>query len=266
MKKDLFSTESSGNAVIYIRFSTGYQRDGYSSEMQESGCMEFCKRKNYNIKGILKDEGISGTSLKGRKGLKGAIASLEKGDTLVCYSISRLGRNVNELFQIVEKVKQKKANLGFHNENIDTNDPRDMVFFTIFAAFAQMESVMASERVKAGMDKIKEKFGTYGNSSKYGYKFVIERDESEFEGRKGKIKNIEMIPIKEEQEVIAMIREWFINGYYTDKAGHKRKHTYNSIASKLTEEGIKSPGGKDKWNSVTVKNILDDSSDEVDEE
>jgi site-specific DNA recombinase len=32
--------------------------------------------------------------------------------------------------------------------------------------------------------------------------------------------------------------------------------TYHGIASKLTADGIKTPGGKDKWSISTVKSIL----------
>ena len=50
---------------------------------------------------------------------------------------------------------------------------------------------------------------------------------------------------QEEAKVIRLIYGEFLSGL-----------SFNAIAQKLTAQGIKTPGGKDKWSQGTVKSIL----------
>ena len=60
---------------------------------------------------------------------------------------------------------------------------------------------------------------------------------------KGEVGNL--VVNKEEAEVIKLIFGEFLKGL-----------SYRAIADKLTEMGVKTPAGKDKWNQSTVKSIL----------
>jgi len=57
--------------------------------------------------------------------------------------------------------------------------------------------------------------------------------------------NGELVVNPEEAVTIKLIYKLFLQGT-----------TYNGIAKRLTEEGYKTPAGKDKWNTSTVKSIL----------
>jgi len=76
-------------------------------------------------------------------------------------SISRLGRNVDDLRQIVQEFKDKDVTVHFIKEGFNTGNNNNMFKFmlTILGAVAEMERELAVERIKEGMAKAK-RYGT----------------------------------------------------------------------------------------------------------
>lgn len=90
-----------------------------------------------------------------RQGLDSCLKALRKGDTLVVWKLDRLGRNLKHLVNTVHNLSSK--GIGFNvltgqGANIDTSTPQGKLVFGIFAALAEFERDLISERTKAGLD------------------------------------------------------------------------------------------------------------------
>ena len=104
-----------------------------------------------------------------RPGLLSCLKSLREGDTLIVWKLDRLGRNLRHLVNIVDDL-QKKA-IGFkvltgQGANIDTTTPNGKLVFGIFAALAEFERELISERTRAGLKAARARGRKGGRPSK----------------------------------------------------------------------------------------------------
>jgi len=85
----------------------------------------------------------------------------QKGDNIYVESISRLGRNVDDLRLIVQECKDKEITVHFIKEGFNTGNSNNMFKFmlTILGAVAEMERELTVERIREGMAKAK-RYGT----------------------------------------------------------------------------------------------------------
>lgn len=83
----------------------------------------------------------------------------QSGDNIYCESISRLGRNVDDLRALCEFFKNKGVVIYFIKEGFNTNGDMYKFLLTILGAVAEMEREITVQRVKEGMEKAK-KYGT----------------------------------------------------------------------------------------------------------
>lgn len=201
------------------------QVDYYTSFIQANPDWEFVK--------VYTDEGISGLNTKNRDGFNTMIADALAGDIdlIVTKSVSRFARNTVDSLTTVRKLKDRGVEVFFQKENIYTLDSKGELLITIMSSLAQEESRSISENVTWGQRK---RFADGKVSMPYkrflGY-------------RKGPDGQPEID--QEEAETIRSIYRWFMEG-----------QTYCSIATRLTESGTPTPGGKQKWQPNTVKSIL----------
>ena len=89
-----------------------------------------------------------------RPGLDALKKALREGDTLVVWKLDRLGRDLRDLVNTVHDLTQR--GIGFkvltgHGAAIDTTMPSGKLIFGIFAALAEFERELISERTKAGL-------------------------------------------------------------------------------------------------------------------
>jgi len=89
-----------------------------------------------------------------RPGLDAALKALRKGDALVVWKLDRLGRNLRHLVNTIHELTQR--GIGFkvltgQGASIDTTKPAGKLVFGIFAALAEFERELISERTKAGL-------------------------------------------------------------------------------------------------------------------
>jgi len=85
----------------------------------------------------------------------------QEGDNIYVESISRLGRNVDDLRQIVQEFKDKGVTIHFIKEGFNTGNSNNMFKFmlTILGAVAEMERELTVERVREGIKKA-QRYGT----------------------------------------------------------------------------------------------------------
>ena len=89
-----------------------------------------------------------------RPGLDAALKALRQGDILVVWKLDRLGRDLKHLVDTIHDLNERKVGfkvLTGHGASIDTTTASGKLIFGIFAALAEFERELISERTKAGL-------------------------------------------------------------------------------------------------------------------
>ena len=136
----------------YIRVSTEEQ----NLENQKKAISE-----KYKIRKWI-EEKRSGTVDFHKRNLGKLIEQLNEGDTLVVTEISRLGRSLNMIFDIIKELQNKKVRVIAIKNNFDLNpqkknDITAQVLMFAFGLSAQIERDLISERTKQGLIVAKSK-------------------------------------------------------------------------------------------------------------
>lgn len=101
---------------------------------------------------IVTDDGTSGTvPARDRAGFSGLAEMLRPGDTVVVYSLSRLGRSTLDVLTTVQWLDRQGVHLRSLTEALDTATPMGRAMLTIMAAIAQLERDMCAERTRDGI-------------------------------------------------------------------------------------------------------------------
>ncbi|MDD6735219.1 MAG: recombinase family protein [Clostridiales bacterium] len=96
-------------------------------------------------------EKISGTK-KNRPELDKMLSVLKSGDTVVVESLSRLGRSVKNLSELMERFNADDIRLVSLKETIDTKSSTGKLLFTILSSLAQFERDVLAERTREGLN------------------------------------------------------------------------------------------------------------------
>jgi len=89
-----------------------------------------------------------------RPGMAAMLKALRRGDTLVVWKLDRLGRDLRHLVNTIHDLQERSVAfrvLTGHGASIDTTKPAGKLVFGIFAALAEFERDLISERTKAGL-------------------------------------------------------------------------------------------------------------------
>lgn len=220
--------------AAYARVSTDLEEQVTSYKAQVDYYTKYIKeREDWNFVRVYTDEGISGTSTKKREGFQQMISDALDGkiNLIITKSVSRFARNTVDSLSTIRLLKEHDVEVYFQKENIFTFDSKGELMLSILSSLAQEESRSISENVTWGQRKrFADGKVTMPYSSFLGY-------------RKGADGLPEIVP--EEAKIVRYIYRRFIAGL-----------TPYKIASELTEQGIPTPAGKEKWAGSTIKSIL----------
>jgi len=220
--------------AAYARVSTDHEDQQTSYEAQVDHYTKYIQsRDDWEFVKVYADEGISGTSTKHRTGFNEMIQDALDGkiDLILTKSVSRFSRNTVDCLNNIRKLKDIGVEVYFEKENIHTLDSKGELLLTIMGSLAQEESRSISLNCTWGQRKrFKDGKATVPFVRFLGY---------------DKGPNGEFVVNEEQAEVVRFIYREFIGGASCPR-----------IAKMLMERGIKSPGGKDKWNASTVRSIL----------
>ncbi|MRS03841.1 recombinase family protein [bacterium] len=90
-----------------------------------------------------------------RPQLQELLTYARRGDTVYVHSLDRLGRNLDDLRNLVNQMTAKGITVTFCKENLtfadDKKNPLQELMFNIMAAFAQFERELVRERQKEGV-------------------------------------------------------------------------------------------------------------------
>ena len=89
-----------------------------------------------------------------RPGLAACLKALREGDTLIVWKLDRLGRDLRHLINTVHDLTARSVGLKVltgHGAAVDTTTAAGKLVFGIFAALAEFERELISERTVAGL-------------------------------------------------------------------------------------------------------------------
>ena len=139
--------------IGYARVSTEDQNlDLQIDALNEANCDHIYKEK------------MSG-KIKERPALEEALSFMRKGDTLVVWKLDRLGRSLRHLIEVINKLMDEGMYFMSLQEKIDTTSTSGKLIFHIFAALAEFEREIISERTKAGLKAARAR-GRFGGRPK----------------------------------------------------------------------------------------------------
>ena len=166
-------TKTRLKVAAYARVSTLKEEQAESWSSQVEYYTQFIqKNPDWDFAGVYADNGISGTESKNRPELQRMIEDCHKGliDTVYVKSISRLGRNLSEVLEIVNDLREYGTGIIMEREGIDTLDPQSEIVFNIMAAIAQEESRSISGNTKwSYINLARQGIRHLGNNRVYGY-------------------------------------------------------------------------------------------------
>ncbi len=213
--------------IAYLRVSTLSQAEsGAGLDAQNDACL----RAAGELAGVYRDEGVSGkTGLDKRPALLEAIATLDKGDTLIVAKRDRLGRDPLAVAMIEAAVARKGARIvSAAGEGTDSDSPTDILMRRMVDAFAEYERLVIGARTRAALQAKKQR-GERTGSIPYGKRLSDN--------------GVDLINDESEQEILSVIFDLNAKGL-----------SLRNIASRLTAKGYQSRGKA--WHPQTVSNIL----------
>ena len=141
------------NEVTFLRvIRRNFVKFGYArvSTQAQDLQLQLDALDKYGVERIYTEK-ISGT-IHERPELERMLDSLREGDTVVVYSLSRLGRSLKQLIQITERFDESGVNLVSLTDQIDTSSSVGRFLFHLMASLAQFERDLISDRTKAGLE------------------------------------------------------------------------------------------------------------------
>lgn len=171
--------------------------------------MEFCYKRvstadqnlDRQLQGINCDreyvEKVSAKDLN-RPQLQALLQNIRSGDTVHVHELSRLGRSVRDLLEIVEQIVNAGGTIKFHKEGLEFKGGKDSPFqsllLNLLSSIAQFERDLLLERQREGIAVAKKKGKYRGKQSKFTDKDIA-RIKSEFEQASNKNKLAERLGI-----------------------------------------------------------------------
>ena len=138
--------------IAYIRVSTNKQE----LDSQKLEIMEYCHKNNIILDEILEVK-ISSTKSQEKRKIKDLKQKLKAGDLLIATELSRLGRSMLEIINLVLEFNANNINFLFlrQRELSNFNNPSSKLILSIYAYLAENERDLISQRTKAGLEDAK---------------------------------------------------------------------------------------------------------------
>ena len=148
--------------IGYARVSTDdqnlhLQRDA----LEKAGCQ------------VIYEDKASGKNTE-RPELEACLKALRSGDTLVVWRLDRLGRSLGDLVKLVTTLEEQKIGFESLQEKIETTSASGKLVFHVFAALAEFERNLISERTRAGLKAARARGRLGGRKPKLKQKDIRE--------------------------------------------------------------------------------------------
>ncbi len=135
----------------YIRVSS----DKQTVENQRFEINNFCKRENLVIDGWI-EETISGTKAYNKRELGKLLDKVKKEDLIICAELSRLGRNLFMIMEILNICMTKECRVWTIKDNYRLGDDiQSKILAFAFGLSAEIERNLISQRTKEALARKK---------------------------------------------------------------------------------------------------------------
>jgi len=181
----LYITEYEGiytmnKTTAYLRVST----DGQDLNNQKLEILDYAQKHSYTIDNWIEVKVSSRKSTKERL-VDHLINQLESGDCLIVSELSRLGRSVGQIINIIDQMITKRIKVVIIKEAMvinGTNDIATKTMITMFSLFAEVERDLISIRTKTGLMRAKAEGKLIGRPKGRG--------KSKLDGKEDEIKEL----------------------------------------------------------------------------
>ncbi len=135
----------------YIRVST----DKQTVENQRFEINNFCRKESIEVDGWI-EETISGTKNYDKRKLGGLLNHVQKGDLIICAELSRLGRNLFMIMEILSICMKKDCKVWTIKDNYRLGDDiQSKVLAFAFGLSAEIERNLISQRTKEALARLR---------------------------------------------------------------------------------------------------------------
>ena len=141
----------------YIRVSS----DKQTVENQRFEIERFCKVNNLHIDGWI-EETISGTKAYNKRQLGVLLKKVEKEDVIICSELSRLGRSLFMIMEILSICMKKECRVWTIKDNYRLGDDiQSKVLAFAFGLSAEIERNLISQRTKEALARKRAEGGKW---------------------------------------------------------------------------------------------------------
>ncbi len=132
----------------YLRVSS----DEQDVNSQKQGVEQFCKEHGWDIDKYITDEGVSGGKDPDKRNLGPLLKLVGKGDKIVCSEISRLGRDLYMVMDILHFCMEQECIIYTVKDRFVLGDDiSSKVLAFAFGLSAEIERQMIRQRTKEGL-------------------------------------------------------------------------------------------------------------------
>jgi DNA invertase Pin-like site-specific DNA recombinase len=152
--------------VIYSRVST----TGQDFTRQTEELRDYSEKMNFEVVGVYEEKVSGAKKNEDRPKLMEMIQFIKenKVDKVMCWEMSRLGRNTIEVLQTINLLNENKIALYIKNHNIETLNekgevnPMSQFMIQILTSVSEMERTTIRQRIKSGYDQFRSRGGKVG--------------------------------------------------------------------------------------------------------
>jgi len=139
----------------YLRVSS----DEQDVNSQKQGVVKFAEEHNMIIDKFITDEGVSGGKDPDKRNLGPLLKLINEGDVIICSEISRLGRDLYMVMDILHFCMERKAIIyTVKDKFVLGDDIQSKVLAFAFGLSAEIERQMIRQRTKEGL-RLRVKMG-----------------------------------------------------------------------------------------------------------
>ncbi|MBQ2623202.1 recombinase family protein [Candidatus Saccharibacteria bacterium] len=220
---------SKKRVAVYSRVSRESEEKHHSIEMQMEHLEHYIEsHPGWVFVDHYVDEGVTGTKLS-RPAFNRMMEDCRSGkiDIILTKTVSRFGRNMAAVLDVIKELRELDVTVIFDNENLNTANPDTNFRLQFQGIQAEIESKQNSENQKWAI-RNRFKAGIPTSNRTYGYQVV----------------SSQYIVIPEEAKVVKQIYEMYLSGM-----------GLMAIAKKLNQDNITTINGV-KWRPSTLKGVL----------
>ncbi len=219
---------------IYCRVSSPTSAQLHSLAAQASHLLQYALHHRTWVVEDIYIEVASGSSAAKRPEFMRMLSDISSGKItqVVTKSVSRFGRNTEEILVSFRAITSLGAHIFFEEQDLSSRFPDCELYLSLYGGIAQEENHQLSENIKWGIKKrAQDGTSTIYNRPCYGYRV---NEAGEFE----------IVP--DEASIVREIFSMYLRGLSILK-----------IKQQLEGRGVPSPTGKPAWSKHTIDTILD---------